>query len=417
MSAMQAKKMAEKIFDVLKIRTDFPGLETQAYGKPLVYLDNAASAQKPMQVIDRMKQFATFEYANVHRGLHYLSNTATQAFEAARQSVCGFLNAVDEKQIVFTGGGTDAINLVAYGFLEPRIVAGDEIILSEMEHHSNIVPWHFLRERHGAVLKWVSVTDEGALDLEAYKAAFSPQTRFVALTQMSNALGTITPARQLADIAHAHDVPILFDGCQGAVHMPTDVQVLDCDFYVFSGHKVYGPTGIGVLYGKTDLLQGMRPWRGGGEMIREVHRDTVSYGDPPHRFEAGTPPIIEAVGLAAALDYMQQIGFDAMRAHENELRDHAMEIVGGMNRVRIFGTTPEKGAIVSFMVDGIHPHDLATIMDRAGVAVRAGHHCAQPLMERFNVPATVRASFGVYNTHDEVEVLGASLSKAIDFFG
>lgn len=404
-------------FDVNAIRAQFPGLAQEVYGKPLVYLDNAASAQKPAAVLDRMHDFATNEYANVHRGLHYLSNNATNAFEAARETTRQFINAESVDQIIFTGGATDAINLVAYGFLEPQIEEGDEIILSEMEHHSNIVPWHFMRERHGAVLKWVPVTDEGALDMAAYEAAFSDKTKFVALTQMSNALGTITPAKQLVDIAHKNGVPILLDGCQGAVHLKTDMQDLDADFYVFSGHKVYGPTGIGVLYGKADRLAAMRPFRGGGEMIREVAKDAITYGDAPHRFEAGTPPIIEVIGLGRALEWMMDIGFDAMRAHEDVLRDHAMEAVGAINRVKIYGTTAEKGAIVSFGVDGIHPHDLATVIDRSGIAVRAGHHCAQPLMKRYNVPATARASFAVYNTHDEVDALVAALNKAIDFFG
>lgn len=404
-------------FDVNAIRAQFPGLAQEVYGKPLVYLDNAASAQKPAAVLDRMHDFATNEYANVHRGLHYLSNNATNAFEAARETTRQFINAESVDQIIFTGGATDAINLVAYGFLEPQIEEGDEIILSEMEHHSNIVPWHFMRERHGAVLKWVPVTDEGALDMAAYEAAFSDKTKFVALTQMSNALGTITPAKQLVDIAHKNGVPILLDGCQGAVHLKTDIQDLDADFYVLSGHKVYGPTGIGVLYGKADRLAAMRPFRGGGEMIREVAKDAITYGDAPHRFEAGTPPIIEVIGLGRALEWMMDIGFDAMRAHEDALRDHAMEAVGAINRVKIYGTTAEKGAIVSFGVDGIHPHDLATVIDRSGIAVRAGHHCAQPLMKRYNVPATARASFAVYNTHDEVDALVAALNKAIDFFG
>jgi len=404
-------------FDVNAIRAQFPVLGSEVYGKPLVYLDNAASAQKPLQVIERMQHFSTYEYANVHRGLHYLSNNATNAFEDARETTRKFLNAETRDQIIFTGGATDAINLIAYGFLEPQIQAGDEIILSEMEHHSNIVPWHFMRERHGAVLKWVPVTDDGELDMEAYEAAFSDKTKFVAITQMSNALGTITPSKQLVDIAHSHGVPILLDGCQGAVHLKNDMQALGADFYVFSGHKVYGPTGIGVLYGKADRLAAMRPFRGGGEMIREVSKDVVTYGDAPHRFEAGTPPIIEVIGLGAALNWMMDIGFDATQAHENALRDHAMEAVGAINRVKIYGTAKEKGAIVSFGVDGIHPHDLATVIDRSGVAVRAGHHCAQPLMQRFDVPATARASFAVYNTHEEVDALVTALNKAIDFFG
>ena len=404
-------------FDINAIRAQFPVLASEVYGKPLVYLDNAASSQKPLQVIDRMQHFTTYEYANVHRGLHYLSNNATNAFEAARETTAKFLNAESVDQIIFTGGATDAINLVAHGFVEPMIEAGDEIIISEMEHHANIVPWHFMRERHGAVLKWVPINDAGELDMQAYAAAFSDKTKFVALSQMSNALGTINPDKQLVDVAHENGVPILIDGCQGAVHLKNDMQALGADFYVFSGHKVYGPTGIGVLYGKADKLAVMRPFRGGGEMIREVSKDTVTYGDAPHRFEAGTPPIVEAIGLGEALNWMMDIGFDAIEAHENALRDHAMEAVGAINRVTIYGTAPHKGAIVSFGVDGIHPHDLATVIDRSGVAVRAGHHCAQPLMHRLDVPATARASFAIYNTHDEVDALAKALHKAIDFFG
>ncbi len=403
-------------FDVEKIRGDFPALAQQVHGHPLVYLDNAASAQKPRQVIDTMAQFATHDYANVHRGLHYLSNKATEAFEAARETVRAFINAPSDTQVIFTGGATDAINLVAYSFLEPRIEAGDEIIVSEMEHHSNIVPWHFMRERHGAVLKWVPVKDDGTLDMAAYHAAFTERTKMVAMTQMSNALGSINNAKHIVELAHAAGVPVLLDGCQAAVHMPVDVQALDVDFYVFSGHKLYGPTGIGVLYGKAEHLAAMRPFRGGGEMIREVAKDAVTYGDAPHRFEAGTPPIIEAVGLAAALDYMTAIGFEAISAHEKSLRDAAMQKIGSINRVRIFGDTQEKGAIVCFSVDAIHPHDLAMVMDRSGVAIRAGHHCAQPLMERFKVSSTARASFAFYNRLEEVDALEQSLVKAIKFF-
>ena len=413
----EAMKSTRPDFDVEAVRRDFPALQLTPYGKPLVYLDNAASAQKPVHVTDTMRDFANGSYANVHRGLHYLSNQATDAFEAARETVRGFLNAPSVDNIIFTGGATDAINLVAYGYLEPRIQPGDEIILSVMEHHSNIVPWHFMRERHGAVLKWVPVDDTGALDMQAYAEAFSPRTKFVALTQMSNALGTITDAKTIIDTAHAHNVPVLLDGCQGAVHLATNVDALDVDFYVFSGHKVYGPTGIGVLYGKGDLLNDMRPWRGGGEMIREVSLDAVSYNDAPHRFEAGTPPIIEAVGLAAALDYMQAIGFNTIQAHETGLLDSAMAALDTMQRVQVYGQAPEKGGIISFGVAGIHPHDLAMVMDRSGVAVRAGHHCAQPLMTHYNVPATARASFAIYNTQEEVAAFIAALDKAMDFFG
>ena len=404
-------------FDVAKIRADFPALNQQAYGQPLVYLDSAASAQKPRQVIEAMAEFSAHDYANVHRGLHYLSNKATAAFEAARETVRGFINAPQVEQIIFTSGGTDAINLVAHAYLEPRLKAGDEIILSEMEHHSNIVPWHFMRERHGAVLKWVPINEDGSLDMAAFAAAFGARTKMVALTHMSNALGTINDAHRIIEVAHSHNVPVLLDGCQAAVHLTPDMQALDVDFYVFSGHKTYGPTGIGVLYGKADLLADMRPYRGGGEMISEVSKEAVSYGQPPHRFEAGTPPIIEAIGLGAALDYMTKIGAHQIAAHEAALHDAAMEKIGAINRVRIFGTNPQKGAIVSFAVDGIHAHDLAMVMDRSGVAVRAGHHCAQPLMQKFGVTSTARASFALYNDMNDVQALEKALTKAIDFFG
>ncbi len=404
-------------FDVAKIRADFPALNQQAYGQPLVYLDSAASAQKPRQVIEAMAEFAAHDYANVHRGLHYLSNKATAAFEAARETVRGFINAPQVEQIIFTSGGTDAINLVAHAYLEPHLKAGDEIILSEMEHHSNIVPWHFMRERHGAVLKWVPINEDGSLDMAAFAAAFGARTKMVALTHMSNALGTINDAHRIIEVAHSHNVPVLLDGCQAAVHLAPDMQALDVDFYVFSGHKTYGPTGIGVLYGKADLLADMRPYRGGGEMISEVSKQAVSYGQPPHRFEAGTPPIIEAIGLGASLDYMTKIGAHQIAAHEAALHDAAMEKIGAINRVRIFGTNPQKGAIVSFAVDGIHAHDLAMVMDRSGVAVRAGHHCAQPLMQKFGVTSTARASFALYNDMNDVQALEKALTKAIDFFG
>lgn len=402
--------------DITAIRSDFPILSTEVYGKPLVYLDNAASAQKPRQVIDKMTEVMESGYANVHRGLHYLSNKATDGFEAARESARAFLNAPRVEDIIFTSGATDAINLVAYSYLSPRIEEGDEIILSVMEHHSNIVPWHYLREEKGAVLKWVPVSDEGELDFDAYLDMLSPRTKMVALTQMSNALGTITPMKEIIDAAHAVNAPVLVDGCQGAVHLVTDVQALNADFYVFSGHKVYGPSGIGVLYGKTDLLADMRPYRGGGEMIREVTMDSITYGDAPHRFEAGTPPIVEAIGLGAALEYMMEIGREAMVAHENELLDYATELMSEINALRFYGTAQNKGSILSFGAEGVHPHDLATMIDRSGVAVRAGHHCAQPLMDRFGVPATARASFACYNTREEVEKLTEAVKKALMFF-
>ncbi|HEV7960393.1 MAG TPA: cysteine desulfurase, partial [Rhizomicrobium sp.] len=383
-------------FDVEKARADFPILSRTVYGKKLVYLDSGASAQKPEAVLAAMTRFAESDYANVHRGVHFLSAAATDAYEAARRTVQKFLHAAHEDEIVFTKGGTEAINLVSYSFLAPRIQPGDEIVLSVMEHHSNIVPWHFLRERQGAVLKWVDVRDDGSLDIEALDAAIGAKTKLVAITHMSNVLGTVTPLREIVARAHAKGVPVLADGCQGAVHEIVDVQALGIDFYALTGHKLYGPTGIGALYAKRAHLKAMRPFNGGGEMIREVTRDLVTYADPPARFEAGTPPIIEAVGLATALDYLT--GFDraAVKAHEHDLLTYARERLRDFNWLRVIGDAPGKGAILSFEAEGMHAHDVATILDREGVAVRAGHHCAQVLMERFGVASTSRASFALY---------------------
>ncbi len=404
-------------FDAESARADFPILSREVYGKPLAYLDSGASAQKPRQVLAAMTQFAETGYANVHRGVHYLSAAATDAYEAARRRVQTFLHAAREDEIIFTKGGTEAINLVSYGFLAPRIAPGDEILLSVMEHHSNIVPWHFLRERQGAVLKWVDVGDDGSLDVEALDAAIGPKTKLVAITHMSNVLGTVPPLKEIVARAHAKGVPVLADGCQGAVHEMVDVQALDVDFYALTGHKLYGPTGIGALYAKRAHLKVMRPFNGGGEMIREVSRDRVSYADPPARFEAGTPPIIEAVGLKAALDYLA--GFDraAVKAHEQDLLAYARERVRDFNWLRVIGDAPGKGAILSFEAEGMHAHDLATILDREGVAVRAGHHCAQPLMERFGVASTTRASFALYNNRADVDALVAALAKAREILG
>ena len=404
-------------FDPLVARADFEILSRKVYGKPLVYLDSAASAQKPRQVPDAMRDFATGEYANVHRGVHYLSATATERYEAARETVRRFLNAPHADEIVFTKGGTEAINLVSYSYLAPRIQPGDEIVLSVMEHHSNIVPWHFLRERQGAVLKWVDVNDDGALDADAVDAAIGPKTKLVAITHMSNVLGTVTPLREIVARAHAKGVPVLADGCQGAVHLPVDVRDLDLDFYAFTGHKLYGPTGIGVLHGKLALLKSMRPFNGGGEMIREVTQDKVTYADPPARFEAGTPPIIEAVGLAAAIDYLNSLDREAVAAHEHDLLTYATEQVKELNWVRVIGEAKGKGAILSFETQGMHAHDVATILDREGVAVRAGHHCAQVCMERFRVASTTRASFALYNTRDEVDAFVVALRKARTILG
>ena len=386
----QLKLKPVAAFDPFAARADFPILSREVYGKPLIYFDSAASAQKPRQVLDATEKFATSEYANVHRGVHYLSAIATERYEAARETVRQFLNAAHADEIVFTHGGTEAINLVSSSYLAPRIQPGDEIVLSTMEHHSNIVPWHFLRERQGAVLKWVDAKDDGSLDAEAVDAAIGPNTKLLAIAHMSNVLGTLSPLKEIVARAHAKGVPVLADGCQSAVHMAVDVRDLDVDFYAFTGHKLYGPTGIGVLYGKRVLLKAMRPFNGGGEMIREVARDAISYADPPVRFEAGTPPIIEAVGLAAAIDYVNALDRAAVAAHENDLLAYATEQVKELNWVRVIGEAKDKGAILSFETEGMHAHDEATILDREGVAVRAGHHCAQPLMERFGVASTTR---------------------------
>ena len=404
-------------FDVAAIRRDFPILAREVYGKPLVYLDNAASAQKPQRVLDAIMKSYREDYANVHRGLHFLSNAATQAFEDARESVRAFLNAPSKDQIIFTRNATEAINLVAQSFGGMVIGEGDEIVLSILEHHSNIVPWHFHRERNGAVLKWAPIDDDGNFLLDEFEKLLTPRTRIVAITQMSNALGTIVPVAEVIRIAHARGIPVLVDGSQAAVHMPIDVQALDADFYVFTGHKTYGPTGIGVLYGKADLLKSMPPYQGGGEMINEVTVDNVTYNDPPHRFEAGTPAIVQAIGLGAALDYMRGVGLANIAAHEARLRDHAMARLSEINSLRIFGRARNKGAIVSFTMDGAHAHDVATVIDRAGVAVRAGTHCTQPLLQRFGVTATCRASFGMYNTLEEVDVLAEALISARRIFG
>src|ERR1700761_943133 len=406
-----------KAFDAEKARADFEILSRTVYGKPLVYLDSGASAQKPRVVLDTMRDFAQSEYANVHRGVHFLSAAATDRYEAARRTVQKFLNAAREDEIVFTKGGTEAINLVSYSYLAPKIQPGDEIVLTVMEHHSNIVPWHFLRERQGAVLKWVDVRDDGSLDIEALDAAIGPRTKLVAVTHMSNVLGTVTPLREIVARAHAKGVPVLADGCQGAVHEIVDVQALDIDFYALTGHKIYGPTGIGALYAKRAHLKAMRPFNGGGEMIREVSRDVVTYADPPARFEAGTPPIIETVGLAAALDYLMALDRTAVKAHEHDLLSYARERMRDFNWLRVIGDAPGKGAILSFETQGMHAHDLATILDREGVAVRAGHHCAQPLMERFGVASTTRASFALYNSRADIDALVAGLLKAREILG
>ena len=403
-------------YDVEAIRRDFPILSREVYGKPLVYLDNSASAQKPQMVIDAVAHAYANEYANVHRGLHFLSNAATDAYEAAREKVRRFLNAPSVDNIIFTKSSTEAINTVAYGYGMPKLGEGDEIVLSIMEHHSNIVPWHFIRERQGAKLVWAPVDDEGAFHIEDFVKCLTDRTKLIAITQMSNALGTIVPVKEICRIARERGIPVLVDGSQGAVHMPVDVQDIDCDWYVMTGHKLYGPSGIGVLYGKTDRLKEMRPFQGGGEMIFEVTEDAVTYNDPPHRFEAGTPPIVQAIGLGYALDYMEKIGRAAITRHEADLTAYAHERLSSIDSLRIFGSAPDKGSIFSFELEGIHAHDVSMVIDRAGVAVRAGTHCAQPLLKRFGVTSTCRASFGMYNTRAEVDKLADALDHARTFF-
>jgi cysteine desulfurase / selenocysteine lyase len=408
--------VANGAYDVARIRADFPILAKQIYGKPLVYLDNAASAQKPLAVLDRLQRAYTSEYANVHRGLHFLANAATEGYEGARETVRGFLNAERSEEIVFTRNATEAINLVAYTFARERIEAGDEIVLSIMEHHSNIVPWHFLRERAGAVIKWAPVDDDGNFLLDEFEKLLTKRTKLVALTHMSNVLGTVVPVKEVTRIAHARGIPVLIDGAQAAVHLDIDVRDIDCDFYVFTGHKLYGPTGIGVLYGKYAHLAAMPPFNGGGEMIREVSVDRVTYGDPPYKFEAGTPSIVQAIGLGAAIDYVNSIGKSRIRTHERDLVTYAHDRLREINSLRIIGLTKEKGPIVSFELKGAHPHDVATIIDRAGVAVRAGTHCVMPLLTRYGVTASCRASFALYNSRTEVDSLARALVKAQDIF-
>src|SRR6266567_8592082 len=403
-------------YDVGRVREDFPILAMQIYGKPLVYLDNAASAQKPKLVLDRLTQAYTSEYSNVHRGLHYLANAATEGYEGAREKVASFLNAGRSDEIVFTRGATEAINLVAQTFGRERIGPGDEIVLSIMEHHANIVPWHFLRERQGAVLKWAPVDDEGNFLIGEFEKLLTDRTKMVAITQMSNMLGTLVPVKEVVQRAHARGIPVLLDGAQAAVHLDVDVQDIGCDFYAVTGHKLYGPTGIGVLYGKYEHLEAMPPFNGGGEMIREVFEDRVIYGEPPHKFEAGTPPIVQAIGLGAAIDYVNSVGRARIRTHEATLVNYAHERLREINSLRIFGTTKDKGPIVSFELKGAHPHDVATIIDRAGVAVRAGTHCVMPLLHRYGVNATCRASFALYNTRDEVDSFARALVKAQEIF-
>ena len=405
------------MYDVKKIRSDFPILSREVNGKPLVYLDNGASAQKPQVVIDAITTAYSHEYANVHRGLHYLSNLATDKYEAVRGKVARFINAASEDEIIFNSGTTEAINMVAYSWAMPRMGAGDEIILSVMEHHANIVPWHFLRERQGVVIKWVDVDATGALDPQAVIDAITPRTKLISITHMSNVLGTVVDVKTITTAAHEKGVAVLVDGSQSAVHMPVDVQDIGCDFYCLTGHKLYGPSGSGAIYVKQSRMDEMRPFIGGGDMIREVSKEGVIYNDAPMKFEAGTPGIVQTIGLGVALDYMNEVGLENIAAHEASLRDYAIEKLAGLNWIQVQGTTPDKGAIFSFTMDGAaHAHDISTILDKKGVAVRAGQHCCGPLMNHLDLNATCRASFGMYNTTDEVDVLIDALELAHDLF-
>ncbi len=405
------------MYDVAAIRRDFPILSRKVHGKPLVYLDNGASAQKPQVVIDAVTQGYAMDYANVHRGLHYLSTVSTEKYEAVRGIIARFLNAPDPEEIVFTSGATEGINLVSYGWAAPRLQAGDEIVLSVMEHHANIVPWHFLRERQGVVLKWVEIDANGDLDPQAVLDAVGPKTKLIAITQMSNVLGTRVDVAAICKGARDRGVPVLVDGSQGAVHAPVDVQAIGCDFYAITGHKLYGPSGSGAIYIRKERQAEMRPFLGGGDMIREVMRDHVSYNDPPMKFEAGTPGIVNQIGLGVALEYLMALGMDNVAAHETALRDYARARLGGLNWLHVQGNSATKGAIFSFTLDGpAHAHDISTVLDQKGVAVRAGHHCAQPLMEHLGLTATCRASFGLYNTRDEVDALVEALELCRDLF-
>ena len=403
-------------YPIDRIRSEFPILSALVRGKPLVYLDNGASAQKPEAVIDQIKKTYETEYANVHRGVHFMSQKATDAMEAARVKVQAFLSAAEEKEIIFVRGATEGINLVASSWGRSNLQEGDEIVLSVLEHHSNIVPWQIIAEQTGAVIKVVPIDDAGTFLLDEYEKLLSPRTKMVAVTHVSNALGTVVPVADVIRIAHENGAVVLLDGCQAVPHTPVDVQALDADFYVFSGHKLYGPSGIGVLYGKAALLNAMPPYQGGGEMIDRVTFEKTTYAELPFKFEAGTPHIAGIIALGAAIDYLNGIGFDAIAAHEHDLLEYATERLSGMNSINIVGTAEHKAAILSFNIRDIHPHDVGTILDYDGIAVRTGHHCAQPVMDRFDVAATVRASFGLYNTREEVDALVDGINRVQEMF-
>jgi len=411
-----AATLAKPNFNLEAIRADFPILSREVYGKPLVYLDTAASAQKPRQVVDTIRDVYENDYSNVHRGIHYLSQRCTDRFEAARETVARFLKVRDSDSLIFTKGATEGLNLVAFSYARSVLKEGDEILISELEHHSNIVPWQIVAQEKGARIRAIPILDNGQLDMEAFHNLLTGRTKIVAVTAVSNALGTVTPLAEIIAAAHAAGARVVVDGCQAAPHMALDLPAMDCDFFAFSGHKVYGPNGIGVLYGKRDLLEAMPPYQGGGEMIDHVGIETSTYKEPPHRFEAGTPPIVEAIALATAIDYLTGIGLDAIAAHEHDLVEYAMQRLGEIPEVTLHGTAPGKASIVSFTWKGAHAHDVGTIIDRAGVAVRVGHHCAQPLMDRLGVPSTARASFGMYNTRAEVDRLVQSLDDVRTIF-
>jgi cysteine desulfurase/selenocysteine lyase len=408
---------APAVFDVDRVRADFPILRRTVHGKPLVYLDNAATTQKPQVVLDELMRYYTAINSNVHRGVHNLSELATDAYERARGTVRGFFNASSDREIVFTRNATEGINLVAQAFARPKLQPGDEVLISALEHHSNIVPWQLICEERGARLKVVPMDDRGELQLDALEALLTERTRILAITHMSNALGTVNPIERIVRLAHGKGVPVLADGSQAAYHMPVDVQALGVDFYVATGHKLYGPTGIGILYGREALLEAMPPFLGGGDMIASVTFDRSTWNVLPYKFEAGTPHIEGAIGLAVALDYITSVGFDGIEAHEQDLLEYATGKLQAIDGVRIVGTAPKKASILSFVLEGIHPHDIGTIVDREGVAVRTGHHCAQPVMERLCIPATARASLAMYNTREEIDVLAAAVIKVTEVFG
>jgi len=417
-SAVPLSTAASRPLDLERVRADFPILSAvQVHGKPLVYLDNAASSQMPQTVIDRLVRYQTREHANIHRGVHHLSAVATDAYEAARGTVRRFLNAREDREIVFTSNVTDAINLVAHGYGRAFLGAGDEIVITHMEHHANIVPWQMLCEETGARLRVAPIDDAGEVVMEEYERLFGPRTKFVSVTHVSNALGSVNPVKEMIAIAHRHGVPVMIDGAQAVQHMPVDVQALGCDFYAFTGHKLFGPTGVGVLYGRAALLEKMRPFRGGGDMILSVTFEKTTFNTIPFKFEAGTPPIAQAIALAAAIDYVQEIGLDRIAAHERELLRHATESLRAIPGVRIIGTAREKASVLSFYVGDVHPHDVGTLLNDDGIAVRTGHHCAQPVMQRYGIPATARASFAFYNTLAEVDKLAASVRRVHKLFG